>query len=338
MSTWLKRSVKGAVVAALVMGAGVNESFAVEPGDFTNYLRGASQGLALGALPPPGVYGGFAIDVTGLGPSPGKGNQATGFSSAPTPGFGQSLLFVPGWTFFGATYAAQLVQGEYFGLGNTPVNPPFAASAINGPELANTTFNPITLSWDLTHGSFTAVGINIIAPIGSQWHSTLTDINLNPDYWTFAPAWALSYIDASWFLSANFRYDINTASRGVTMGAPVLPGSAANGFVSGNELFGDFTGLYRIGKWQFGPVGYFEAQTTADKPGGGVPCTPAICGYQSQIALGALVGYDFGPVALQAWFDDTVECQNAVCGLDVWGRVTFKILGFEAPKPLVAKN
>jgi hypothetical protein len=100
-------------------------------------------------------------------------------------------------------------------------------------------------------------------------------------------------LDASWFLSANFRYDINTASRGVTMGAPVLPGSAANGFVSGNELFGDFTGLYRIGKWQFGPVGYFEAQTTADKPGGGVPCTPAICGYQSQIALGALVGYDF---------------------------------------------
>jgi hypothetical protein len=51
-----------------------------------------------------------------------------------------------------------------------------------------------------------------------------------------------------------------------------------------------------------------------------------------------LVGYDFGPVALQVWFDDTVECQNAVCGLDVWGRVTFKILGFEAPKPLTSKN
>jgi hypothetical protein len=94
----------------------------------------------------------------------------------------------------------------------------------------------------------------------------------------------------------------------------------------------------RLGKCQFGPVAYFEAQTTADKPGGGVACTPAICGYQSQIAVGALVGYDFGPVALQAWFNDTVECQNAVCGLDVWGRVTFKILGFETPKPLVAKN
>ena len=65
---------------------------------------------------------------------------------------------------------------------------------------------------------------------------------------------------------------------------------------------------------------------------------PAICGNQSQIAVGALVGYDFGPVAVQMWFDDTVECQNAVCGLDVWGRMSFKIWGYDAPKPLVAKN
>ena len=49
----------------------------------------------------------------------------------------------------------------------------------------------------------------------------------------------------------------------------------ANGFVSGNELFGDFTAVYKIGKWQIGPVAYFEAQTTADKLGGGVACTPA---------------------------------------------------------------
>ena len=84
-------------------------------------------------------------------------------------------------------------------------------------------------------------------------------------------------------------------------------------------------------------MAYFEAQTTADKPGGGVACTPAICGYQSQIAVGALVGYDFGPVAVQMWFD-TVQFQNAICGLGVWGRMSFKIWGYDAPKPLVAKN
>ena len=29
--------------------------------------------------------------------------------------------------------------------------------------------------------------------------------------------------------------------------------------------------------------------------------------------------------AVQVWFDDTVQCQNAICGLDVWGRMSFKI-------------
>jgi hypothetical protein len=32
-----------------MLSATANESFALEPGDFSNYLRGASQGLALGA-------------------------------------------------------------------------------------------------------------------------------------------------------------------------------------------------------------------------------------------------------------------------------------------------
>jgi hypothetical protein len=326
-----------AAAAALGIVLGVREGFAVELGDLTNYVRGSTQGLPLGALPPPGLYGGFSVGVTGLGSSPGNGNQSTGFATNPVFGFGQSLLWVPGWTFVGASYGASIAQGEYFGLSASSVNPPFAVSQINGPELINTNFTPISLSWSLAPGWFFAVAFTVVAPDGSQWASKPTDININPDYWTFAPGWALSYVDASWLLSANFRYDINTASRGVTMGAPFL-GPAANGYISGNELFGDLTALYKIGKWQLGPVAYFEAQTTADRPGGGFSCTPALCGYQSQIALGALVGYDFGPVAVQMWFDDTLECRNAICGIDVWGRMTFKIWGPEAPKPVISKN
>jgi hypothetical protein len=37
---------------------------------------------------------------------------------------------------------------------------------------------------------------------------------------------------------------------------------------------------------------------------------------------------DFGPVASQ-WSDHTVECGNAICGPDVWGHMTFIILGLE---------
>jgi hypothetical protein len=99
---------------ALVMSFAAGESFAVELGDLTNYVRGSSQGLPLGVLPPPGLYAGFSAGATGLGNSPGKGNQSTGVATNPVFGYGQSLLWVPGWTFLGATYGAGIVQGEFF--------------------------------------------------------------------------------------------------------------------------------------------------------------------------------------------------------------------------------
>jgi hypothetical protein len=332
--------------AAVFLAGTASKSFAVEPGDFTNYLRGASQGLPLGALPPPGIYGSFGLDVTGLPPGhAGVGNQAIpGAAIAPAFGYGATVLFVPGWTFLGASYGAAVVQGFYFGTSDASLTPPFAGSGTTDPELANTSFTPIDLSWNLGHGWFFSAAMNIVGPDGSQWPSTGAPgfaVNLNPDYWTFAPGWAVSYLDANWMASANFQYDINTASAGHNMGLGGTP--FGTGYVSGNELFGDLTLLYKVGKWSFGPVGYFEAQTTADTAGGGGCAALATsglgaCAYQSQVAVGALVGYDFGPVAVQAWFDDTVECKNAVCGLDVWGRMSFKIWGFDTPKPLVAKN
>jgi hypothetical protein len=88
----------------------------------------------------PGLYGGFGINATGVGSSPGKGNQSTANATNPAFGYGESLLWVPGWTFLGASYAASIVQGEYFGLGASSVNPPFAISGIAGSELANTNF------------------------------------------------------------------------------------------------------------------------------------------------------------------------------------------------------
>jgi hypothetical protein len=326
-------------LAAAFAGGAASEGFATEPGDFTNYLRGATQGIPLGALPPAGIYGGFGLNATGLGGSAGKGDQAiAGSATAPAFGYGMNVLFVPGWTFLGATYGAAVVQGFYQAELGTPLNPPFTAQSIS-PELANTGFTPVILSWALGHGWFTSIDLTIVGPDGSRWPSNAAAgaVDLNPDYWTIAPGFAVSYLDANWVASANFRYDINTAAKGITM-SPFMPAGAANGYVDGNLLFGELTALYKIGKWSLGPVGYFVAQTTADRPGGGVACTPAICGFQSQIDLGFLVGYDFGPIAVQVWADQTVECANCIgSGWDVWARMSFRIWAPDA-KPLVAKN
>jgi hypothetical protein len=64
-------------------------------------------------------------------------------------------------------------------------------------------------------------------------------------------------------------------------------------------------------------------RSAVDRPGSGVPTYARICGLQRQVAIGRLIGYDFGPVSVQAWFDQTA---------DFWG--------FDPPaaEPLVAKN
>jgi hypothetical protein len=343
MTRRTRNIILGGASAALIMAGAVSQAFAIEPGDFTNYLRGATQGLPLGAAPPPGVYFSISPNATGLGGQAGRGDATIpGAAAAPAFGTGFVALFVPGWTFLGGTYEAAVVQGLYFGTNEPNLNPPFAVStnAMISPEIANTDFTPIALSWALGHGWFVAGSVHVVGPDGSQWASTAADTNLNPDYWTVAPAFAVSYLDANWVLSANFRYDIAFASPGVTSALPTFAPAAANGYVNGNELFGDLTALYKLGKWSFGPVGYFEVQTTQDTPGNGIACNPGICGYQSQVDVGALVGYDFGPVALQVWADYAVECQNCVGanGWDVWMRTSFRIWGPDTPKPLVAKN
>jgi hypothetical protein len=61
-------------------------------------------------------------------------------------GYGMNLLYVPGWTFLGASYGMGIVQGFYQAELAAPLNPPFTATSIS-PELANTNFTPIALSW-----------------------------------------------------------------------------------------------------------------------------------------------------------------------------------------------
>ncbi len=331
--TRLRNVVLGGL-AALAIGGAASSALAEESGTFQNRLNGATIGLPLGALPPPGLYTGLEtayLGQGGIGPN-GRGNQANGLY---LPAIAQAvpLLWVPGWNFLGASYSMAAVQAfyEFQVLAGSPGGPwggsPGAVLA-TGYTTANTYWNPINLSWNLGGGWFVAAGLGITGPDGTRYAGTP-----NPDYWTFEPTLAISYLNANWNLTANFFYDINTASAGVCCAGAVI--------TSGNALYGDFHALYKFGKWSLGPVAYFEQQTTADS---GPGCTLAsgkpsgFCANMSNFAVGGLVGYDFGPVDMQLWITDSVARSNAIDGLDFWTRIGFRIWGPEAPKPLVAKN
>jgi hypothetical protein len=355
--TRLQSLIVGGATAALVLGGTASKSFAVETLDFTNHLFGGSVGLPLGAAPPPGLYSGaefLIVPDTGNHGVGNQGNARLGVSFAAVP-----LVWSTGWNFLGASYSVAVAQAFYTVFAVPPgaglaVN--LGASAGNPNNLssstfavtANTGFTPINLSWNLHNGFFVAAGFNFAAPDGTQQVG-----NPNPDYWTFEPTLAISYIDKNWVLSANMFYDINTASQARSLGEALASPAAANGYLSGEQFFADLTALYKFGKWELGPIAALAFQTTNDQPGGGVTCAQLAviqaaagqfgCGNNRAVALGALVGYDFGPVDMHVWFLDALGCGTttvdaAGCGFGAWGSIAFRIWGPEAPKPLVAKN
>ena len=343
--TRLRNVVLGGL-AALAIGGVASSALSEESGSFQNRLNGATIGLPLGALPPPGLYSGLEtayLGMLGVGPNT-RGNQGAPPANFYLPAIAQAvpLLWVPGWNFLGASYAMSVVQAFYNNNNTGTVSPgtPFGtpANPVVGGQYttANTFFSPLNLSWNLGGGWFTSISFNFVAPDGTHT-STNGLFTPNPDYWTLEPAWAIAYLANNWVLAGNFFYDINTKSQGKCCASSLLsPGVPAGGFgiTSGNALYGDLTAVYKFGKWELGPVGFFEVQTTSDS---GFGC-PALCGNLSNVAVGGLVGYDFGPVDIQVWVTDSVARSNAIDGLDIWTRLGFRIWGPEAPKPLVAKN
>jgi len=360
------RQIAMAGLAAIAVGGVANSAQASETGTFENRLNGATIGLPLGALPPPGLYTGLSTAYLGMlsgssNTGASNGNQcaavgpgAPGTRCAVLPAIAQAvpLLWVPGWNFWGATYSASVVEAFYLyatcgantfsaGPGGTAVEH-FGnggcggGSPINGTSglvYTNLFVQPINLSWKLGGGWFVATAFSFTAPTGTKAGVGFTP---NPDYWTFEPSIAFSYLGNNWVASANFFYDINTKSEGTCC-------AASPTITSGNLLYGDYTALYKLGKWSIGPVGYMEIQTTSDTGSG---CNPApgvsLCGHHNTGAAGGLVGYDFGPVDLQVWVTDNFYATNSPDGpgaLHVWSRIGFKLWGFEQPvAPLVSKN
>jgi hypothetical protein len=340
------RNIVTAGIAALAIAGAAGSALADESGSFQNRLSGATIGLPLGALPPAGLYTGLETAYLGMPNSVASvGTFIPGGVRLSLPAIANAipLLYVPGVSFLGATYALSAVQAFYV---NTTCAVPgcsgagfFGTGGANqivggGFVTANTLWNPITLSWNLGGGLFVSGAFNFVAPDGTR--TAFGQVTPNPDYWTFDPAFAISYLSANWNLTGNFFYDINTRSTG-----NCCAGALGAGVTSGNLFYGDLHALYKLGKWSFGPVGSFEVQTTNDTGCTAAATALGICNRFGYAQAGGLVGYDFGPVDLQIWAVDSFYAQNSAGGagtIEVYTRLGFKLWGPEAPKPLVAKN
>lgn len=301
-------------IKALLAVAGL-AAFAFSP---ANAYEGGVQwqtkpGILIGAsagVPPPGIYMFnqiFTYQSNVAGPLTNAIGTHNGVQAAVDV---QGFLFVPGWTFLGATYDAVLVQP----FGMVSVGQPLSLSPTQIDMFSgvhNTYVAPVELSWKLgTSGFLIKTGLGMYLPDGTVQGATAPTFigvanssngfaNFGNKYWTFQPELIFSYLGGGYNLSAAIYEEFNTANQ-------------QDNYTQGSIFHADFTATKTFGKWTLGPVAYYAAQVSNDSCPVGI-CTMlhplGIVGNTQRwqlFAVGGLVEYNFGPASLSFWMTQEV--------------------------------
>ena len=295
----------GVAALALFVAAGAD---AREPGAGNAYPAGTSLGLPVGSNPPPGLWlenmlGYYSATATSGPNLPTNRTHVDVIADAP-----RFLWTMPG-SFLGASEMAFVVLPVVdLSLSNLPPPNPsgsFSRTAIGNPGIA-----PINLAWNIAPATFAMLALGASVPIGQYGKNSV--VNIGNNFWTIQPEAALSYMGDGWDLTAHLVYNINTKNN-------------TTNYRSGDQLFLDLTATKTIGRWEVGPVGYYDKQLTADRNDGGfygpAGAMPTF-GHPEQFAIGALLGYDFGPVKMQGYLThEVIANESAVSGTRVWSRL-----------------
>jgi len=316
----MKSNIKALLAAAGVATFAFSPANAFDGGVTWQQKPGVFIGASAG-VPPPGIYmfdQVFTYQTNLAGPiQTAVGNKQGVQDTVGVVGF----LFVPGWTFLGGTYDFVVAQPFVeFAVGQ-PLALLSNVAAMNSG--VHNTYFANELAWNKIGGTGFGVkaGLGMFAPTGTQQGATDFRIfglcatvggcngfaNVGNRYWTFQPELILSYLGGGWNLSAALYGEINTANQ-------------QDDYTQGSLFHADFTATYTIGKWTFGPVGYYVAQVGDDK------CSSATClflhpfGIQGETqryqlgAVGALLEYNFGPASLSVWGTQEVFARASGAG------------------------
>ena len=345
----MKSNIKALLAAAGLAAFAFSPAYAYEGGVQWQSKPGVFIGASAG-VPPPGIYmfdQVFTYQTNLAGPATNIVGTHNGVQAAVDA---QGFLFVPGWTFLGATYDAVIVQP----FGMVSVGQPFSSAGVGQVDMFsgvhNTYFVPVELSWKLgTSGFVVKTGLGIYAPDGTVQGNTGLSVplvtgasangfgNFGNKYWTFQPELILSYLGGGWNLSAAIYEEFNTANQ-------------QDNYTQGDIFHVDFTATKTIGKWTLGPVGYYVAQVSDDKCPVGV-CTAlhplGIVGNTQRFqlfALGGLVEYNFGPASLSVWatqeifskasgaqLTPTIDPSATTKGMTVFATLSYRLWAPEEP-------
>ncbi|MCY0857821.1 SphA family protein [Cupriavidus sp. D39] len=190
------------------------------------------------------------------------------------------ILWAPGWTVFGARYEALVVQPFTMADAGAPLNQ--QSSGIH-----NTLIAPIQLGWQLGDTGFhVKTGLAVTVPDGTiSGENGLADPGA--PWWIFQPLLSISYIKHGWNLTGNFSVELNT------------PNTKTH-YRTGDILHADFAVTQALGNWTVGPVASYIGQVNNDTSSAFYRHAINVNRY-NLFAVGALVGYKFGPATVNLW-------------------------------------
>lgn len=170
---------------------------------------------------------------------------------------------------------------------------PTVTVGVDGSDYTSGFYNPFfagQLAWDLGNGFGFSYLLGIYAGVNTSVGFDSSSLNQR---------FALSYTADGWNLTANAIWGIQFEGNTNTVNP---------------DFFNlDLTATKKFGKWEIGPVAYYSTDLNTPAP---------FYQKQSQFAVGGLIGYDFGPVILQAYLTTDVY-ENNYGGYDTrgWGRI-----------------
>jgi hypothetical protein len=292
MASKLTKFLSAAGAVALMGWAG--QALAVEGP--SPYLPGDSVGSPAGALPPPGYY--FVdqnVLINGGPVNGGSGSfkapvNVSSYLNIPT------LLWSTGWSILGSDQYVMALTQPFL----SPQSLTVAGTSYTSTGAFNTIFSPINLNWKLPNSLFAKVGLAIYADDGYITEDTLASgkkvlapTSVANDYWTFEPDFGLSYLQGGWDFTGHVVLDFNTENN-------------ATKVQSGDIFYLDLTAGKSIGKWIVGAGGNFTQQFTCDSGSGNT----AGCNEVQRVLIGPYIGYNFGPVELDAKAMFAVHTEN----------------------------
>jgi hypothetical protein len=282
--------------------------------NWTTRLPGVTEGLTSGAVPPEGLY---FVNETLFTPtklySPGDAKssvQLDAFVDVPI------IEWVPGIKILGADYAMIVAQP----MDNVTTTNGSITSGTNlgsGFGWYDTLFEPVVLSWALPNNFHVAAQLGVWLPVGTK-DDRMAVKNSNR-YWALEPGLGLSWIDDGWAANLLLTYDHNFKKD--------ADASTLKSYRSGDQFIAEYSINKTLGKWTLGVGGYALKQVERDESTAlGGATTKLANSEAAKYAIGPMIGYNFGPVIVQAYYHENIQTENYVGGHEFWTRVLVPLL------------